>query len=108
MKQAIAGQSLGWLGWCRATQQVLFVLCYSLDTHAHHHAQGGVSSHGKVVPVVPQADGVQPVFHGQTAGQVEEAPAEGCLGEPGSRTEGLDQEVLVLGGQAMRSTSKSL
>lgn len=79
----------GLVGWCWATQLVLFVLRYSLDVHAHHHAQGGVPCHGKVVPVVPQPDGVQPVLHCQTAGQVQETPVEGCLGEPGSRTEGV-------------------
>lgn len=83
------GHCLGLVGWCRAAPPVLFVLWYSLNVHAHHHAQGGVPCHGKVVPIVPQPDGVQPVLHCWTAGQVKETPVEGCLGEPGSRTEGV-------------------
>lgn len=68
---------------------MLFVPCYSLEVHAHHHAQGRVPGHGKVVAVVPQPDGVQPVLHGQAAGQVQETPVQACLGEPGSRTQGV-------------------
>lgn len=85
------GQSLGLGGLCGPghTQTVLFALCYSLNVHVHHHAQGGVPSHGEVVPVVAQADGVQPVLHSQAAAQVQETPVQACLGEPGSRTEGV-------------------
>lgn len=79
------GHCLRVVGRCRAAQPVLLVLRYSLYVHAHHHAQGGVPCHGKVVPVVPQSDGVQPVLHSQAGGQVQEAPVKGCLGEPGSR-----------------------
>lgn len=78
--------------------------CYSLDIHVHHHAQRGVSSHGKVVPVVPQSDGVQPVLHSQAAGQVEETPVQACLGEPESRTEGVRRGRLVQSDQAVRVT----
>lgn len=74
-----------WNGAGNPISAVCFL--YSLDVHAHHHAQGGVPCHGKVVPVVPQSDGLQPVLHCQTAGQVKETPVKARLGEPGSRTE---------------------
>lgn len=79
------------LGWDGAGSPISAVCSlYSLDVHAHHHAQGGVPCHGKVVPVVPQPDGLQPVLHCQTAGQVKETPVEARLGEPGIRTEGVN------------------
>lgn len=75
------------MGQRGAAPSVLFALWYSLDVHAHHHAQGGVPCHGKIVPVVPQPDGVQPVLDCQAAGEIEETPVEGRLGEPESGTE---------------------
>lgn len=70
------------------TPSVLSASWYSLNVHAHHHAQGGVPCHGKVVPVVPQPDGVQPVLHSEAGGEVEESPVEGRLGEPGAGQRG--------------------
>jgi len=77
---------------------------YSLDVHAHHHSQGRVTCHGKVVSVVPQTDGVQPVLHCQTAGQVNETSVEGCLGEPGSRI--IEQNHRSIESLRLEKTSK--
>lgn len=46
-----------------------------LGVHSQHHAQRGVTTGGKMVPVAAHSDGVQPVPHSEAAAATP-APAE--------------------------------